>query len=361
MFGVLADRLYETHNCKEVAQMGQRANLIILEKGIYTLYYDHWAANSLDSYLFWGPDRAVSYFRSHEKSGEDYWLDTVWCEGGAVIDLDKKVLLFFGGEDIYYDVLLRRMYLKLMVYMWPGYEIRWAYNGILDLADYVHYQGADLNDQDTAYTKDMAWVNRLDDHDAKDLEGILSIKKDGKVTLHPFYGYDACEHLLLAGEGVLHEAEKRVGLAQFVFPNASPEEGTQFVAGIHIDSPSKTLFFWRGAPQSTIIDKLTGLWPGWAIIDLKDDFEEQEALTDGLLTFTLASEKQLLAQLRRIVCAPYSKGDAFVDELTATISQAADVVEVNPLIHATNLFDLSSQSRQLLFSEAVARMKSALS
>ena len=73
--------------------MGQRAVLIIAENEKYEIYYDHWCANTLDSYLFWGPEEAVSYIRKHDPE-KGYWLNDVWCEGAVLVDLDKKKLLF---------------------------------------------------------------------------------------------------------------------------------------------------------------------------------------------------------------------------------------------------------------------------
>ena len=67
------------------------------------------------------------------------WLDDVWAEGGAVLDLDCKCLLLYGGEDVLYDVPLRRTYLALLVRAWTGWAIRWAHEGIAHLADYVGY------------------------------------------------------------------------------------------------------------------------------------------------------------------------------------------------------------------------------
>ena len=93
--------------------MGQRAVLIIAENEKYEIYYDHWCANTLDSYLFWGPEEAVSFIRKHDPE-KGYWLNDVWCEGAVLVDLDKKKLLFFGGEDIIYEIPLGRGYLELL-------------------------------------------------------------------------------------------------------------------------------------------------------------------------------------------------------------------------------------------------------
>ena len=73
------------------------------------------------------------------KVDDSGWLDDVWAEGGAVIDWDNKVFLLFGGEELLWDVPLRRIYLQLVGYVWQDWTIRWAYEGIADIAEYVHY------------------------------------------------------------------------------------------------------------------------------------------------------------------------------------------------------------------------------
>jgi hypothetical protein len=64
-------------------------------------------------------------------------LDDVWCEGAALMDIDNKVLLLFGGEDIKFDPPLRRVYLQLLRSAWSGWGIRWAFEGVVDIADYL--------------------------------------------------------------------------------------------------------------------------------------------------------------------------------------------------------------------------------
>src|SRR4051812_42715096 len=113
--------------------MGQRANLILVQGGRHQLYYTHWRANTLPRDLFWGPDHASRFIRIQQPTTE--WLDEVWAEGGAVMDHDARVLLLYGGEDILYDVPLRRLYLRALARVWDGWEIRWAHEGIADLAD----------------------------------------------------------------------------------------------------------------------------------------------------------------------------------------------------------------------------------
>jgi len=104
--------------------MGQRANLIVGQQGRWRLYYDHWCANRLDVELFWGPEPARRFIEQFDAVDESRWLDEVWCEGAAVPDLDDRVLVFFGGEDIIGDITLRRTHLSLMRDMWPGWQIK---------------------------------------------------------------------------------------------------------------------------------------------------------------------------------------------------------------------------------------------
>src|SRR5437016_476407 len=105
--------------------MGQRANLITIENGEYVLRYDHWCANRLDDILFWGPSFALEYFVEQDEVEEEGWLDELWAEGGAILDLDKKYLIFWGGEEILHDVALRRTYLNLQKRIWNGWTIEW--------------------------------------------------------------------------------------------------------------------------------------------------------------------------------------------------------------------------------------------
>ena len=119
--------------------MGHRANLIVVRDGRYDLRYSHWAANTLPRDLFWGPDHGVAFTEAQPAAGDDGWLDNVWAEGGSVINTDARVFRLFGGEDLQYDVPLRRLYLALLAAVWQGWDVGWAHEGIADLADHAGY------------------------------------------------------------------------------------------------------------------------------------------------------------------------------------------------------------------------------
>jgi len=104
--------------------MGQRANFAIGNASSYKLFYNHWCANTLPFELFWGPEHAHDFISRQKVVDNDTgWLDTIWAEGGAVLDLSTKTLLLYGGEDLLYDVPLRRAFLKLLKTSWSGWTI----------------------------------------------------------------------------------------------------------------------------------------------------------------------------------------------------------------------------------------------
>ena len=133
--------------------MGQRCNLFVLSKGRIDVYYDHWAANRLDHELFWGPELALAFVRQGNVSREDArpgeisgdeLLDDVWAEGGALIDLDGRRLLWFGGDDILYELEEHLVHLDLMRRAWGGWRVDWAAEGMTALARAVGVPDRDV-------------------------------------------------------------------------------------------------------------------------------------------------------------------------------------------------------------------------
>jgi hypothetical protein len=77
--------------------VGHRANLLLVEGSEYRLFYSHWCANTLQRDLFWGPTHAAAFIGIQREVDDSGWLDDVWAEGGALLDLDRHHFLLFGG------------------------------------------------------------------------------------------------------------------------------------------------------------------------------------------------------------------------------------------------------------------------
>ncbi|MCZ4149549.1 hypothetical protein BZG21_34615, partial [Escherichia coli] len=95
--------------------------------------------------LFWGPEAALEFIKRQELTTA--WLEPAWAEGGALMDLDRQVLLWYGGEDVNYEIPLRRHLIRMMKPLWPGWSIEWAPAGILDLAEYVGHPTDELTER----------------------------------------------------------------------------------------------------------------------------------------------------------------------------------------------------------------------
>ena len=115
-----------------VVAMGQRANFMIKSDSRWSFYYDHSAAGSMEYCLIWGPEESL--FLIEQTRPVKQLMDEVWCEGAALMDLDEDMLLFFGGESIYYDSWEQEAFIELLRAQWPGWRISWAHEGIVSCA-----------------------------------------------------------------------------------------------------------------------------------------------------------------------------------------------------------------------------------
>ena len=78
--------------------MGHRCNYAWREDGEVTVYYSHWGALSIVRDFFWGLDRSREFLSQQEVSEDGAWLDDVFGEGGAAIDVDNKTLTLSGDD-----------------------------------------------------------------------------------------------------------------------------------------------------------------------------------------------------------------------------------------------------------------------
>jgi hypothetical protein len=236
--------------------MGQRANLILVEGREYQLFYSHWCANTLPRNLFWGPQHAAAFIRIQRAVDDSGWLDEVWAEGGALLDLDRKHFLLYGGEDVLYDVPLRRVYLELLGQVWKGWSVRWAFEGIADLADYVGYpRDRVLSNDDQESTDDTSAPPAQ-----KDWTDLVASARfdDGTVCLYPLAG-DVATYLS-SGPKLVENLRKADG-----HPELHLDEWTKEFpgGGFHLDLLAQRLEFWVARDAPDIGKRVGRAWPGW--------------------------------------------------------------------------------------------------
>ena len=272
--------------------MGQRANLVIVKDGDWKLYYDHWCANRLDVELFWGPELATQ-FVEQRRPLEDRtdWLDDVWSKGGALIDHDRKTLVWYGGEDILHDILERRVLLDLMQKQWPGWTIRWAHEGIAELGAYFRipvelFLARDAPDPSEAVRliPERAHLHNL----------LLTVRADGSTTAARVFGDEEALQL-----GV----EQLPSLLAFERHSTLDWTENMPTVGLHVEVDLQRIDYWCARPVEAIEPRVQRGWPGWKTNWLCDRFEEHLRIAGIKIRLPVRSPQalqiDLLSRLRQ--------------------------------------------------------------
>jgi hypothetical protein len=241
--------------------MGQRANLVIVRRQTWRLYYDHWCANRLDIELFWGPRLAADFIEQREPlSDHDDWLDEVWCEGAVVLDEDRKALVWYGGEDIEYDIPHRRAFLDLMKCQWEGWEIRWATGGIVEVGGYMGFP-ADKFLVDNDLEEGFSVLTEY----PEDNDTLLTVRHQGRSLAGRVHGDEEALELGPSQLTMLQQAAREPSLVC---------TGDMPTGGLHIDIDARSLRYWRANPAAGIEGRMRRSWSGWQTEWLEDHFEE---------------------------------------------------------------------------------------
>jgi hypothetical protein len=330
--------------------MGHRANLIVVRNGRYDLRYSHWAANTLPRDLFWGPEHAVAFTEAQPAAEDDGWLDDVWAEGGSVIDTDRRVFRLFGGEDLQYDVPLRRLYLALLAEVWQGWDVGWAHEGIADLADHVGYprDRVLIAKPDEGFTPDLRPPQQTD---WVDFVGSVRLG-DGRQKHFPLAG-DVTDYLL-AGPVLAEVAAEKPGPDQLSlgertssFPNG----------GFHLDVRSRSLNFWTASDQPGMSARIAARWSGWSVTWLRDRYEFQLDAGGGTLSFPVRTPEDMLLELRKMLLREPGRSPAetvlwFADHER----EAGKTVEVNPNALRDDRVEYPLDGRARILDKAASRI-----
>lgn len=247
--------------------MGNRANMVVVENGDWTVHYAHWAGCRMLDAVAFGPEHAVRYIRAHEPEpelGYGGWTDPVWADGGVVVDLDRQRMLFFG-EELATAMNERRAMLDVLPLMWPGYQVGWAYGGTDELVDYL---GAEppWDSGRQGVQSELAEVR-------SGLCHLVSVvDANGRLRMWPLkWGYSAAwlgPTMIdtLPGRGVTRMRRDTI-----------PE------SGVHVDLGTNSVGVWTTREARGIFDLLPERWPDWKTECWDDRYEEQARRCGGAL------------------------------------------------------------------------------
>ena len=340
-----------------ISIMGQRANLILINKGVTEIFYTHWRANTLDENLFWGPQHSTAFIRSQRPVADELLLDEVWAEGGAVLDHDRQVLLLFGGEDIQYEVPLRHLYLQLIRRVWSGWEVRWAHEGVCDLADYIGRPRAEVLSEKNEKTS--ARLLKLPDP-LKWTRTIGSfVLEGGLLRFFPLRGHRLELEDLAAGPKLI-EATIGRGLEEFHMSKWS--RGFP-LGGFHVDTLRRTVEFWTGREAPDAPRRVAQRWPGWDVTWYRDRFEFQLDRSGGALSFSAEPQDVLIERLRQILLRERTTSgvDAMLEFEAAMRKEGHTVTNINPYSLRDAQLVLPIATKREIFEQALRELGPTLS
>ncbi len=293
----------------------------------------------------------MAFIRIQRAVDESGWLDDVWAEGGALLDLERKDLLLYGGQDLLHDVPLHRTYLELLAQVWNGWTVRWAYEGIADLADGVGYARARVLAQSDQGCTDGT-LTPPEQKDWTDLVASVHFA-DGTIRLYPLAG-DVASYLS-AGPKLTANLRADAGLPRLLLD----EWTTEFPSGgFHLDLSAKRLEFWIARDEPDLGNRVAGAWPGWETQWHLDHYEVQLERTKGLLRFSLPDRPALLNRCRQMLLwepttSPLNTMKWLTERDLATAKQQGLEVRVNPLVWRDDRLELSRPERLAVLETAM--------
>lgn len=244
--------------------MGDRANVIVVrENGTHELYRTGWAVG-IDLDLLEGPTPVLAMLPGLRQDG--WWLNDTMAQGGILLDLGRKVLLFFAWEGPSTELRHRAAVFELIRAAWPGWEVRWLYGGSAELREYVGLDPGYVRCRDAAPSVAPLLAPHDEDLAGPDPGGVVITVSTGRCHV----ASDAFDHPVSEGAALLDR------LAD------APGHGGCHLhvnSGIHIDPERRHLGWWSlySSPQAYRVPEL---WPGWTVEFWQDDWERHVRASD---------------------------------------------------------------------------------
>ena len=277
--------------------MSEPAVFALIRNGEKRFFADRWASALLRREVLWGPEDFESWVSQFEELDE--WDD--YCDDGAVVDFDKKTLVWSGDLTPYNVPCLMLVYRKLLLAAWPGFEVR-----IAERVDELTHSLVIQSKTDEHEEEEQPWDYRpenvseamrddteedddceVGDEEADDLRAwITLVDTDGSMR-----------HRELSELPIDVLQCKPNGLKALLdlSPAQIPKEEV-VSEGIWINASQKAAAIWGSESLLLAMKKLGKDWKGWKIKWLKKGYTDHCALskTQGLPMSTEAALAKIL-------------------------------------------------------------------
>jgi hypothetical protein len=233
--------------------MAERAQCVITDGRHTEILYTRWGASALDIDLIAGPEAACRQVRRLYDTAERFLRDPVWIEAAALIDTSRRLLAIFSWH---FDGYAHRAAVRsVLARTWPGWDLRWAYAGVEDIAD---RSGVPTEPGDREpHTPALAV---LEPADLDEADTLVTVAQEDRTTRA--YGiWSDLNDVFWAGPELLDElttATPVTGLPRF------PQ------TGLHLDPVTRTAVGWTVLETAGLAASWPRRWPGWRL-DLHED------------------------------------------------------------------------------------------
>ncbi|MET9597584.1 hypothetical protein [Streptomyces sp. NPDC006459] len=259
--------------------MGNRAVFVLSGPRGHTRHRSSHGAVDLDLDLLAGPEAALPYLRSHAQ--DDDWYPDDMVEAGVLADEDHRLLLVFAQEGAIASQRTRAAALELLRCAWPGWEVRWLYDGQSGLRAHL---GLDPGEPDTTVYPGPALER--DDEELDDPDPLVAV-----VTV----GADRCHVLADIND---HPVEEGPALLERL--RDAPDHGSHRLradAGIHVDPERRRVGWWLNTARAHGRSP-AARWSGWTVEFWEDRWAEHERACGGRFAPPAPDRAAALADVR---------------------------------------------------------------
>ncbi len=280
-------RCLKALSCGDTA-MSEPAMFATVRDGVARFFADRWASAVLRREVMWGPEDFESWVLQFEPLDE--WDGE--CDGGAVVDFDRRILAWSCDAPGYRVPRVSFVYQKMLAAAWRDFEIVHVDGGNEALARYLPSAGEDTpalivqnrgpdRDPPVARPTTVDEARRCvtdDDEQENDDDAIRAwvtlIDADGKTRQREL---EALPFDLLMAKTDALQALAALGPAP-IPPEAVVSEG------IWINSSERSAGFWGPPELYAMMKKYSEHWQDWNLTWLKKGYADQcaAASTKGM-------------------------------------------------------------------------------
>ncbi|MFE6846186.1 hypothetical protein [Streptomyces sp. NPDC057686] len=273
--------------------MGNRAAFVLCGPGGHARHRSSCGAVGLDLDLLAGPDTALPFLAGHVR--EDGWYPDDMVEAGVLADRERRLLPVFAWEGAIASPRTRAATLELLRHAWPGWEVRWLYDGQSGLR--AHLGLAAQEAESAVYP---CPVLDVDDEELDEPDPLVAV-----VTV----GGDRC-HVL----GAVNDHPVEEGPALLDRLRGAPDHGSHRLyadSGVHVDPRRRRVGWWLTAARAHGRD-VAARWPGWTVEFWEDRWTEHVRAAGGRFAPPAPDRAAALADVRDQVLERWAgpRGDA---------------------------------------------------